>query len=131
MMDDTFVFMCGRLAADPELKYTGNGLALANFGVAVNEPKKKDSDAPEKCGFYDCTAWGKAAELLCERGHKGDTIILRGTLRQEKWTTKDGQARSRIVVTAHNIETIPKRDRGQAGAGASAKRTEPDGDVPF
>lgn len=128
MLDECFVFITGRMACDPELKYLGSGIALANFAVAVNDLKKKDDDSV-KVSFFDCTAWAKTAEILCEHAHKGDGVVLRGSLRQEKWQAKDGVNRSRVVINVNSVVVVPRSKK--AAEGAEPTKSMAPGDVPF
>ena len=91
----------GNLVDDPELMFATSGNAWTRFTV-VESWKKKDSDERES-HFYDCKMFGQAAEHLAESALKGDTVVVVGSLTQDKWEDKDGNKRSKIVVIARDV----------------------------
>lgn len=93
------IMMMGRLTADPELRNTQNGTELATFGVAVQRPKSKDGEA--ETDFFNCIAWKNRAKIVSEYYHKGDMILIEGTLRNRRWTDEEGKNHKidQIVVT--------------------------------
>jgi single-strand DNA-binding protein len=86
-----YVMMMGRLTADPELRTTENGTDFTAFSVAVQRPKQKDKD-PET-DFFNCIAWRNRAKIVAEWYHKGDMIMFVGTLRNRRYTDKNGNNR--------------------------------------
>jgi len=97
-MSDTTVTIAGNLTDTPELRFTPNGAAVANFTLAVT-PRVKDGDSWKDgdTGFFRCTAWRALAEHLAELG-KGDRVLVFGSLRQRSWETEDGQRRTVVEV---------------------------------
>lgn len=93
------VMMMGRLTADPELRNTQSGTELATFGVAVQRPKPKDEEA--ETDFFNCIAWKNRAKIVSDYYHKGDMILIEGTLRNRRWTDEEGKNHKidQIVVT--------------------------------
>src|SRR6266536_211084 len=95
--NDTTVTMVGNLTADPDLRYTASGAALARFTVA-STPRLYDRQAE---GYRDgdplfltCTAWRDLAENIAESLTKGARVVVTGRLRLSRWETPDGQPRS-------------------------------------
>ena len=99
----TFV---GNLTADPELRFTPNGLAVAQFTVAVN-PRRYNRETgqweDEPPTFVRCQAWRQLAENVAGSLQRGDRVIVAGRLREERWEDREtGQQRStwRLTVDA-------------------------------
>lgn len=93
-----YVMMMGRLTADPELRTTENGNEFATFSIAVQRPKPKDGD--NETDFFNCVAWRNRAKIVSEWYHKGDMIMIVGTLRNRRYTDKNGNNRiaEQIIV---------------------------------
>ena len=93
------VMMQGRLTADPELHQTTSGIELATFSVAVQRPKNKDKEA--ETDFFSCAAWRNRAKIIADYYHKGDMILIEGTLRNRRWTDEEGKNHKvdQILVT--------------------------------
>lgn len=93
------IMIQGRLTAEPELRRTQNGKAVASFTVAC-EQDYKGQDGTRKTDFFDCVAWGNSGEFVSEYFRKGDMIILSGRLTNRDWTDKAGNKRrtAEIVV---------------------------------
>jgi single-strand DNA-binding protein len=89
----------GRLTADPEIKFTGNGNAVVNFSVAVNRKKGEE----EYTSFFDVTAWGTLAQNVADSLHKGDRVIVDGELTQDRFESKDGKKLSKVVLNANSV----------------------------
>lgn len=94
------ITIMGRLTADPELRRTGSGVAVASFKVAVDrdfgEKGNKETD------FIDCVAWRQTGEFVSKHFSKGRMIVVSGRLQIRKWTDKDGNKRSTAEVVADN-----------------------------
>jgi single-strand DNA-binding protein len=103
-MPDTHVTIAGNLTADPELTFTANGAAVANFRVAVTARVRdgntwRDGDT----SFYRITAWRDLATNLTDSLSKGDRVVVVGQLRQRSWETDQGEQRSVVEVTAEEV----------------------------
>jgi single-strand DNA-binding protein len=103
-MPDTHVTITGNLTADPELKFTANGAAVANFRVAVTS-RVRDGDTwrDGDTSFYRVTAWRDLATNLADSLGKGDRVLVVGQLRQRSWETDEGEQRSVVEVTAEEV----------------------------
>lgn len=120
------VFLIGNLTRDPDLKYTADGTAICNFGIAVNESfKGKDGEKKEKVGFYDVVVWGKSAENANSYLAKGRAVMIEGKLDYSTWETDDGAKRSKVSIVAQNIQYLssPISQEGDSKPGED--------DVPF
>lgn len=110
------ITFAGQLAADPELRFTNGGVAVANFRVIVNtrafdqEAKEwKDTDATG----LTCKVFRAQAEHVASTLGKGDRVIVNGTLRTEHWQTEAGESRSAVVVEVTEIGASLLRAHGQ------------------
>ena len=97
MSNETTVTVIGNLTADPDLRFTPGGVAMAKFTVA-STPRVFDRDANAyKDGdplFLTCTAWRDLAEHAAESLHKGTRVVVVGRLRLSRWETDEGEKRS-------------------------------------
>lgn len=114
------VVLLGRLAADPELRQTGNGFAVTSFTVAVDRQYSKGAE--RQTDWIDVVVWRSTAEFVCKYFHKGDPIIVEGSLQTRTWEDKAGQKRKSVEVQADNVEFVPKsRDSGSAMGGRTER----------
>jgi len=94
---DTVITVVGNLTADPELRFTPSGAAVANFTVA-STPRTFDKNSNEwKDGealFLRCSVWRQAAENVAESLHRGTAVIVQGRLKQRSYETKEGEKRT-------------------------------------
>lgn len=130
------VFLQGRLVADPELRHTNNGVAMASFRVAVDRDFKDKESGQRKADFVTVTAWRQTAEFVSRHFTKGRVAIVEGKLQVREFNDKDGNRRSVTEVVADNIYFgDSKRDEGPKGQPAFAPPTfvdlPSDGPLPF
>ncbi|WP_249214137.1 single-stranded DNA-binding protein, partial [Micrococcus luteus] len=97
MAGETVITVVGNLTADPELRFTPNGAAVANFTVA-STPRTFDRQTNEwKDGealFLRCSVWREAAENVAESLTKGMRVIVQGRLRARSYDDRDGNRRT-------------------------------------
>jgi single-strand DNA-binding protein len=109
------VILVGRLAQDPEVRYTQTGKAVASFSIAVDsgfgESKRAD--------FIPIVAWEKLAEICGNNLTKGRRILVEGRLQVRSYETQDGQKRRVTEVTAQNIEFMDSKSAAGPGAPAA------------
>ncbi len=106
------ITILGNLIADPELRFTPNGKALATFTVVSSKSTKNDDGTWNNTDstFWSVKAWGKTAENVAETITKGMSVIVVGTAVQEEWNDKaTGEKRSKIAITAWNVGPDLKR----------------------
>src|SRR5690554_352875 len=96
------VVLVGRLVADPELRYTPNGVAVANFRLAVNRPFTNEQGERE-ADFINCVIWRKPAENLANYQKKGNLIGIDGRIQTRSY---DGQDGKRVFVTEIVAEQV-------------------------
>lgn len=113
------VMIIGRLGNDPEVRYTSNGGAVANFNMATNESWVDKSGAKqERTEWHRVVVWGKLGELCGQYLAKGRQAFVEGRLQTREWTDKEGGKRYTTEVVAQNIQFLGAP--GERGAGASA-----------
>ena len=103
---DTTVTITGNLTADPELRYTGAGTAVAAFTVAASRRVYDQGSGQWKDGdtlFLRCSAWRDLADHAAETLTKGMRVIVTGRLRQRQYETPDGDKRTVYEVEADDV----------------------------
>lgn len=96
------VFMQGRLVADPELRHTPNGVAVASFRIAVDRDFK-DKSGERQADFVNIVAWRAAGEFVSKFFSKGRMAIVEGKLQSRNYEDKDGNKRYALDVVADNV----------------------------
>ena len=90
----------GRVGSDPVLRFIPSGAAVADFSIAVTERKKQgDEWVDGQTDWYRVSAWRALAENVSESVHRGDLVVVSGTLKQGTYE-KDGQTRTSLDITA-------------------------------
>lgn len=106
MANEPTITLVGNLTADPELRYTPNGSAVANFTIA-STPRTYNKQQGEYVDgetlFMRCSLWNKQAENLAESLHSGQRVIAQGRLKQRNFETKDGERRTVIECEVDEI----------------------------
>ncbi|MCJ0906623.1 single-stranded DNA-binding protein [Rhodococcus sp. SRB_17] len=130
MAGDTIITVIGNLTADPELRFTPAGAAVANFTVAStprtfdrNSNEWKDGDAL----FMRCNIWREAAENVAESLTRGSRVIVSGRLKQRSYETREGEKRTVVELEVDEIgpslkyatAKVNKANRG-GGSGGGA-----------
>ena len=114
------VMLIGNLGADPEIKYTPNGTAVANLRIATSDNRKnKDGEWEERTEWHRVVVWGKLAELCEKYLSKGRQCFVEGRLQTRSWDDKDGNKRYTTEIVASTIQFLGGAT-AQTGAGASA-----------
>ncbi|RLY94776.1 single-stranded DNA-binding protein [Kocuria tytonicola] len=97
MSGETIITVVGNLTADPELRFTPSGAAVANFTVA-STPRAFDRQANEwkdqETLFMRCSLWREAAENVAESLSKGTRVIVQGRLKARSYETREGERRT-------------------------------------
>lgn len=104
----------GNLCRDPELRSTPNGTAVCKFSIAVNSNfTSKDGEKREEVTFVDCEAWAKTAEIIAKYFTKGKPILLEGRLKQDSWSDRDGNKRTKLKAVVESFQFVGGKDGGQ------------------
>lgn len=126
-MNETIVTITGSLTADPEMRFTPAGIAVANFTVASN-PRRFDKTTNAYVDadpiFLRCTAWRTTAENIAESLSRGSRVIVTGTLKSNSWEDREtGAKRTSLELNVTEVGasllwatvTITKAERTTAG----------------
>jgi len=128
MAGDTTLTVIGNLTADPELRFTPSGAAVASFTVA-STPRTFDKQSGEwKDGealFLRCNIWRQAAENVAESLTRGARVIVNGRLKQRSFETREGEKRTVVELDVEEIgpslryatAKVNKVSRGTGGGG--------------
>src|ERR1700744_5700301 len=131
MAGETVITVVGNLTANPELRFTPSGAAVASFTVA-STPRLLDKATNEwKDGdalFLRCSVWRQAAENVAESLVRGARVIVTGRLRQRSYETKEGEKRTVVELEVDEVgpslrwatAKVTKAARGGAGGGGSS-----------
>lgn len=98
------IYLLGNLTRDPEIKYTNEGTAIVEMGIAVNK-KWKDSNGEdmEIVDFFNISAWNSLAENCANTLKKGDRVMISGHLNLRSWENKEGKKYNIININADVI----------------------------
>lgn len=100
------VILVGRLTKDIELRYTNSGKEVADFSLAADTDK-------DHVDFLNIQAWGNLAKNLAEYTQKGDMIGVKGMLKHDVYTNKDGEKRSKDYVLAREMAFLATKKKEQ------------------
>ncbi len=104
------VSLIGNLTRDPELRYTGQGVAVCTIGLATNRQWKTESgEKKESVEFHRIVAWNKLAELCSQLLAKGRKIYVEGRLQTRKWTGQDGNERTTTEIVINDMIILDSR----------------------
>jgi single-strand DNA-binding protein len=129
------VIIVGHLGADPEVRYTQGGQAVASFNVATSETfNDKNGERQERTEWHRIVAWAKLAELCGEYLRKGRQAYIEGRLQTRQWDDKDGNKRYTTEIVAQTVQFLggrgdnagaPRSDEGGAPAPAPRQQAAP------
>lgn len=136
------VIIIGNLGGDPEVRYTPNGSAVANFNVATSESwkDKNTGEKKERTEWHRIVVWGKLGELCGEYLSKGRQVYLEGRLQTRSYEDKDGVKRYMTEIIATDVQFLGSKEAGGGRAGGVAPPRESfggqgpppaDDDIPF
>ena len=114
------VVLAGNLTQDPELRFTQQGVPVANLSIAVNRVWSKS----EAVDFFNVSAWRELGERVANYKKQGDPVLIEGRLQYRTWQTPDGTKRSAVDVVADNVQFLSRsgEPQQQAEVPASANK---------
>ena len=125
------VILIGNLGADPEVRYSQSGTAIASFRIATTEVwKKQDGSKEEQTEWHRIVAFGRLAEICGEYLAKGSKVYIEGRLQTRKWQDKDGQDRYTTEIVAREMKMLTPRG-GESGHDESFPEPSVGDEVPF
>jgi single-strand DNA-binding protein len=113
------VILVGNLGRDPEVRYSPDGGAIANFSVATTDTwkDKATGEKKENTEWHRIVFFGKTAEIVAQYLKKGSAVYVEGALRTRKWTDKEGQERYTTEVVGDRMQMLGGRSGMGAGSG--------------
>ncbi|KAF1005437.1 MAG: Single-stranded DNA-binding protein [Luteibacter sp.] len=111
------VILLGNLGADPEVRYTGSGTAIATISIATSEKwvDKQSGEPQERTEWHRVKFFGKLAEVVGEYLVKGKQVYVEGSLRNDKYTDKDGIERFTTDIIANEMQMLGVQGGPRAG----------------
>ena len=142
------VILIGRLGSDPELRYTPNGDAVANFRIATNRVwKDQEGNQQERTEWHRIVAWRKMAERCGEYLRKGSRVYIEGRLETRSWEGKNGNKRFVTEVITDRMQMLDAKgavkvseqappaeevfEEKQLSQGEEIKESESEDEIPF
>lgn len=143
------VILIGNLGKDPEVRYTPNGLAVANITIATTESwkDKQSGENQERTEWHRVVMYSRLAEITGEYLRKGSKAYIEGRLQTRKWQDKSGQDRYTTEVVADSLQMLDSKggsgNNFAANEGSTTTTTKPadhaqpeamesfDDDIPF
>jgi single-strand DNA-binding protein len=141
MAGDTVITVVGNLTADPELRFTPSGAAVASFTIA-STPRTFDRNTNEwKDGealFLRCSIWRQAAENVAESLQRGMRVVAQGRLKQRSYETREGEKRTVVEMEVDEIgpslryatAKVNRTQRGSSSGGFGSSGSEGGGGAP-
>jgi len=113
------VVLIGRLATDPELKYTPSGIAVTTFLLAVD--RRPNAQGEREADFVPIVAWRQSAEFAANYLTKGRLVGVDGRLQIRSWVAQDGTRRKSAEVVAENLKSLDRpKEKTETEAAAAA-----------
>lgn len=106
------VVLIGRLARDPEVRYTQSGKAVTSFTLAADRRVRKDTEAQQTVDFIPIVAWDKLAEICGNYLAKGRKTAVEGRIQVRSYEAKDGAKRYVTEVIAESVEFLGDKGTG-------------------
>ena len=135
------VILIGNLGRDPEVRYTQNGSAVANFTLATNEVwTDKGGARQERTEWHRIVVWGKQAEIAREHLSKGKQVYVEGSLQTRQWDDREGNKRQTTEIKALRVVMLGRAEPGESRmsaataadmSGDEAAGPPPEDDIPF
>ncbi len=100
------VMLIGRLGADPEIRYTQSGTAVATLSVATNFRVKRGEEWTDETEWHRVIAWNRLAEVAGEYMNKGTKVYVEGRLQTRSWEDANGNKRWTTEVIARDISML-------------------------
>lgn len=116
------VILIGNLGRDPEVRYTPNGLAVANINIATSEvwKDKQSGENQERTEWHRIVMYSRLAEIAGEYLRKGSKVFVEGRLQTRKWQDKNGQDRYTTEVVADSLQMLDSKAGGSSMDNAPA-----------
>ena len=116
------VILIGRLARDPEIRYTQSGKAFCRFTIAVDRrfSRAAQQEGQQTADFIPVTCWEKLAEICGNNLTKGRRVGVEGRIQVRSYDGNDGQRKYATDVVADNVEFLDSKNAGGSSGGYNA-----------
>ena len=137
------VILVGNLGADPTMRYTPNGTAVANFNIATTERfTNKEGEKESRTEWHRIVAWARLAEICNEYLKKGKQVYVEGRLQTRSWEDQQGNKKFTTEVVANNMVMLgrggdapmdvpPQDSPPEEQEGVAQTKSGDDDDLPF
>jgi single-strand DNA-binding protein len=135
------VILIGRLGRDPEVRYTPDGTAVANFSIATSEEWKdrETGEKKERTEWHRIVAWRKLGEICGEYLSKGRQVYIEGRLQTRDWQDQEGNKRWTTEIIARDMQMLGSKEQsgsfseehGGGSSGPPADQSPTEDDIPF
>ena len=117
------VILIGRLGRDPEVRYTPNGEAVANFSIATDEQwKDKNGERQTRTEWHNITLYRKLGEIAGQYLRKGSLVYIEGRIQSRKYTGKDGVERTAYEIIGNEMKMLGSKSENAGGDNTAAER---------
>jgi single-strand DNA-binding protein len=119
------VSLIGNITNDINVRYTPNGKAVANFGMATNR-RYKLSDSTEwkdQATFHNIVMFGNSVEMFSQRAHKGTRVYIQGYIQTRNWQDKEGKTQYKTEIVVDKVILLDRYERGPGAALSGAANT--------
>ena len=117
-------YLIGNLTAAPDLRHIPSGTAVAEFSIAAH---RRLRNGDEDVLFMPVVVWGKLGENCARHLQKGSSVLVVGFLKQEVWTSPEGQRKSMIKLVAEQVQFMPRGQQKQGQQQQPQQQQKPSG----
>ncbi|MEC8646205.1 MAG: single-stranded DNA-binding protein, partial [Candidatus Latescibacterota bacterium] len=126
------VILIGNLGGDPEVRYTPDGVAVANFSLATTESwKDRNGERQERTEWHRLVLWRQLAEIAKNYLRKGSKLYVEGKLQTRSWDDQSGQKRYTTEVVVNEMEMLDSREGGGGNMGGGGSDPGPSQPPPY
>ena len=108
------VRLLGNITNDPDLRFTPNGTAVLNFGMATNRRYKAGEEWKDETTFHNIVVWSTLAQGVAQRANKGTRVLVSGRIQVRTWDGNDGKKNYKTEVVADNVILIDRYNKGKS-----------------
>jgi single-strand DNA-binding protein len=125
------VFLIGNVGRDPEVRYTQNGTAVANFSLATTDTwgGRDGGERQERTEWHNIVVWAKQAEIAGQYIRKGKQVFVEGRLQTRDWVDPQGVKHYKTEIVCRNFQLLGRRDDAPAGDYGQRGGTQPPDDA--
>ena len=126
------VILIGNLGGDPEVRFTPDGVAVANFSLATTESwKDRNGERQERTEWHRLVLWRQLAEIAKNYLRKGSKLYVEGKLQTRSWDDQSGQKRYTTEVVVNEMEMLDSREGGGGNMGGGGSDPGPSQPPPY